>query len=290
MQQNITVIDEEYKTILEGGCKKAKMGETKVLNIKKYSKQQLLSQAPEEVKKEEPNSSQVETPNNNVSFEAKEVVPENKTIQFPNKQAFETRFMGIGATCYSNFPGEVIKTNAARRLRTASIVPESLIHATNSVGVLNEVVSEVKQEVSEEPKKETFDFSQLVNQTTLTSEVNENVKPVPSIDDYFKKEVQVNQMETSVDNTSIELQNARNSYENVLESYKTQCEIQEQLERELQELRQQRVIKIEEYRQKTLEETQNLNDVLTKINQLKDAIDEERRALGLVEEDYKKAI
>lgn len=285
MQENITVIDEEYKTILGKGSKKAKMGEVKVININKYSKKQLSEPASnEEAETEVTTPQQVEEPATNTALEQKVEAADNKITQFPSKEIFENRLAKSGVTCYNNFPGESIKTNAARRLRTASVVPETLILTTNSVGIEN---VEVKKEVDTEnkiiqfPNKETFDFSQLVNQTTANA--NEGIKSMPSIDDYFKKEVALHQEERNVDNTSTELETAINNYETVLESYKTQCELQEQLERELQELRQQRVIKIEEYRQKTLEETQNLNDVLAKINQLKDAIDEEKRALGLIE-------
>lgn len=305
MQGNITVLDIQKfydNSALIKGRKPAKLSTfnnvyKKTTELQNSVLKEIVPQAPQVEVHEEVQTPVVETPKvvETPQMPVQQPVeipkqPEN-VINFPSKEVYQARLDALNTTCYSNLVGGNVLSSGHRRLKTNPVVPASLSETTKKAGVEYEVPVVEKQE---EPVQQPFDFSNVSSLNDFSTPIKEEPKYTfdkeKRLDTILAKEVQT-PVVTQVDNTGAELAQAKKDYEIVAESLETQYEIQSELERELEELKRQRVVKIEEYKQKTLAKTQNLHDVLATINQLKDAINEEKKALGMLDEDdYKKAM
>ncbi|MBQ8472835.1 MAG: hypothetical protein IJ501_04975 [Bacilli bacterium] len=306
MQGNITVLGEQKfydNSALFKTRKPAKLSTyktfykktTELQNSVRREKQELSKVSQNDVK-QEIQTPFVETPVQSTPLEVNKPVetPQqvNNVVNFPSKskEFYQASLDTTNATCFINSTDGNIVSLGHRRLKTNPVVPENTKEATKKVGVEYEVPVVEKQE---EPVQQPFDFSNVSSLNDFSTPIKEEPKYTfdkeKRLDTILAKEVQT-PVVTQVDNTGAELAQAKKDYEIVAESLETQFEIQSELERELEELKRQRVVKIEEYKQKTLAKTQNLHDVLATINQLKDAINEEKKALGMLdEEEYKKA-
>ena len=262
------------------------------------------SQQPVENKQEQV----VAQPTVNTSVEVKNEVQqsqqapkqEDNVIQFPSKEVLEKKVKDLNVVFYNDVPATIIHLDSYRRLRVASLVYKILLHAKKVVALTPEQVTPVNN-LSEEPKKETFDFSQVSNidlTNVVQSEVNSSKAVVDNevkLDEFLNKNT-IHPESQPTTETSIVDDKIMNDINSLLkenssteDSIATQKEILASLRKRIEQNKALCEAKKQELEEENMALTQELNGLLAQVNQLSDIASQQEAFLGInnSEEEYK---
>ena len=287
MPENITIVNQELYNYNNRfiGRKPAKMGEIKVINIRKKRNELKTPVASNTNTNVNLNTNtnlnyQEEVKPNHISMPTNEVKEESveNVIKFPSKEVYETRLNEKGVVCYNDLKGN-LNLEASRRLRVNNLVAKVDAHVTNTVGIeypTFEKEIEVEEEVASKP---TFDFSSLQGMTKEAPKENKVVQ----IEDYWNKE---NKVETPISkpvqvSTNDEINSLTKENNSLRQSLETQKEILADMKRKVDEYNLMSQSKKQELEEENLALTRELNDVLAEINKLNDIANEQEAFLGI---------
>lgn len=303
MLANCTIVNENYNNIVDfkpgKSAKAAKLSNFDVfrrktsLSMKNVQpKEEPISMPQVEEKKvvestvaSEPQvTNQVSQTEPQAPFENK---PETNVVSLPTAEVYQSKLDRLGVTCYRDvsIKGKFIP-RAAKRLRTAKLVPKSINDARIKVGIeMPAPKEEIKQEVKEDVKQ-TFDFGSLQNMSSTlnTPEVKETPKevqskPTLSVDDYFKKE---NTKSEPVEETNLdEITTLARDLEIIQEATESIEEKRISLIERNKKLDEQKLIRIEELREKKEFYTEKYNNLSAEVAELERAIREKEESLGM---------
>ena len=312
MLENCTILDEKKvfgNEAISKGRKPAKLSTfktfyPKTVEIRNKLRKTVESQQPVENKQEQV----VAQPTVNTSVEVKNVVQqsqqapkqEDNVIQFPSKEVLEKKVKDLNVVFYNDVPATIIHLDSYRRLRVASLVYKILLHAKKVVALTPEQVTPVNN-LSEEPKKETFDFSQVSNidlTNVVQSEVNSSKAVVDNevkLDEFLNKNI-IHPESQPTTETSIVDDKIMNDINSLLkenssteDSIATQKEILASLRKRIEQNKALCEAKKQELEEENMALTQELNGLLAQVNQLSDIASQQEAFLGInnSEEEYK---
>lgn len=225
---------------------------------------------------------------------------EDNVIQFPSKEVLEKKVKDLNVVFYNDVPATIIHLDSYRRLRVASLVYKILLHAKKVVALTPEQVTPVNN-LSEEPKKETFDFSQVSNidlTNVVQSEVNSSKAVVDNevkLDEFLNKNI-IHPESQPTTETSIVDDKIMNDINSLLkenssteDSIATQKEILASLRKRIEQNKALCEAKKQELEEENMALTQELNGLLAQVNQLSDIASQQEAFLGInnSEEEYK---
>ena len=258
----------------------------------------------QEIATTKPVENVVQAPNKEVKNENQPSQPvqkqESNVIQFPSKEVLEKKSKDLNVVFYNDVPATIIHLDSYRRLRVASLVYKILLHAKKVVALTPEQVTPVNN-LSEEPKKETFDFSQVSNidlTNVVQSEVNSSKAVVDNevkLDEFLNKNI-IHPESQPTTETSIVDDKIMNDINSLLkenssteDSIATQKEILASLRKRIEQNKALCEAKKQELEEENMALTQELNGLLAQVNQLSDIASQQEAFLGInnSEEEYK---
>lgn len=296
MQGNYIVLDTQKfydKSALFKGRKPAKLSTFSIFKKNAVAKQNSIKSSVEnKVEKEETAKVEVQQP---ASVPQAPVAPPkvepkkeeiNNVITLPSKEVLDKKSNNLNVSFYKNLPGEVVKLVSYRRLRVNSLIVAILNHVKNVAAVLNEIKVEVKEQ---------FDFSQFQNvnvqsPTPVFEEApREDFNRIPDnnqlLEKYLNKE-NIDMANSAVDEAYIvEINSLTREKENTEDSLATQKEILANLKRRIEQNKALCEAKKRELMEENMALTQELNDVLSEINQLSDIASQQEAFLGINTQD-----
>lgn len=312
MLENCTILDEKKvfgNEAISKGRKPAKLSTfktfyPKTVEIRNKLRKTVESQQPVENKQEQV----VAQPTVNTSVEVKNEVQqsqqapkqEDNVIQFPSKEVLEKKVKDLNVVFYNDVPATIIHLDSYRRLRVASLVYKILLHAKKVVALTPEQATPVNN-LPEEPKKETFDFSQVSNidlTNVVQSEVNSSKAVVDNevkLDEFLNKNI-IHPESQPTTETSIVDDKIMNDINSLLkenssteDSIATQKEILASLRKRIEQNKALCEAKKQELEEENMALTQELNGLLAQVNQLSDIASQQEAFLGInnSEEEYK---
>lgn len=312
MLENCTILDEKKvfgNEAISKGRKPAKLSTfktfyPKTVEIRNKLRKTVESQQPVENKQEQV----VAQPTVNTSVEVKNEVQqsqqapkqEDNVIQFPSKEVLEKKVKDLNVVFYNDVPATIIHLDSYRRLRVASLVYKILLHAKKVVALTPQQATPVNN-LPEEPKKETFDFSQVSNidlTNVVQSEVNSSKAVVDNevkLDEFLNKNI-IHPESQPTTETSIVDDKIMNDINSLLkenssteDSIATQKEILASLRKRIEQNKALCEAKKQELEEENMALTQELNGLLAQVNQLSDIASQQEAFLGInnSEEEYK---
>ena len=318
MLENCTILDEKKvfgNEAISKGRKPAKLSTfktfyPKTVEIRNKLRKTVESQQPVENKQEQV----VAQPTVNTSVEVKNEVQqsqqapkqEDNVIQFPSKEVLEKKVKDLNVVFYNDVPATIIHLDSYRRLRVASLVYKILLHTKKVVALTPEPINSLNGNIQqipnkennivqspkkEEPKKETFDFSQVSNVTLNNSaDVNSSKAPIDNevkLDEFLNKNIIHSESQSTVETSFVDnkIMNEINSLlkenSNTEDSIATQKEILANLRKRIEQNKALCEAKRQELEEENMALTQELNGLLAEVNQLSDIANQQEAFLGI---------
>ena len=250
---------------------------------------------------------------------------ESNVIQFPSKEVLEKKSKDLNVVFYNDVLATIIHLDSYRRLRVASLVYKILLHTKKVVALTPEPINSLNGNIQqipnkennivqspkkEEPKKETFDFSQVSNVTLNNSaDVNSSKAPIDNevkLDEFLNKNIIHSESQSTVETSFVDnkIMNEINSLlkenSNTEDSIATQKEILANLRKRIEQNKALCEAKRQELEEENMALTQELNGLLAEVNQLSDIANQQEAFLGIdnkvvqfpntPEEEYKQMV
>lgn len=233
---------------------------------------------------------------------------ESNVIQFPSKEVLEKKSKDLNVVFYNDVLATIIHLDSYRRLRVASLVYKILLHTKKVVALTPEPINSLNGNIQqipnkennivqspkkEEPKKETFDFSQVSNidlTNVVQSEVNSSKAVVDNevkLDEFLNKNIIHSESQSTVETSFVDnkIMNEINSLlkenSNTEDSIATQKEILANLRKRIEQNKALCEAKRQELEEENMALTQELNGLLAEVNQLSDIANQQEAFLGI---------